>query len=61
MKWYKLLTNEQRYYLRTHCEKIVGITWEQLGILFSCAERIEIIYTKLKIEGLIRLTLDGKK
>lgn len=51
MNWYKTLNWKQRFALRECCQDIVGITWEQLGLLFSFRERVEILHQKLQLEG----------
>ncbi len=51
--WYKSLTLEQRFGLREVSADICGMNWEDFNILFSPRERIEIIYKKLIIEGIL--------
>ena len=54
LTWYKLLTLAQRFALKEMCIGICGMRWEDFTILFSPRERLEIIYGKLKLEGLIK-------
>lgn len=51
MKWYKTLSINQRINLKGCSPLITGATFEQLGVLFSFNERIEIIHNKLIMEG----------
>jgi hypothetical protein len=51
LNWYKKLTPNQKINLRDIAVDLVGITWEQMGLLFSVKERINILHNKLKIEG----------
>ena len=53
MNWYKTLSINQRLSLKELCPTIVGCTWEDLGLLFTIKERIEILYNKLKLEGIL--------
>lgn len=54
MNWYKSLSVQQRINLKECCVLIVGASWEQLGLFFNMRERIEILETKLKMEGLLQ-------
>jgi hypothetical protein len=51
LSWYKSLTLNQRFALKELTVSICGLRWEDLSLLFSPRERIELIYQKLKIEG----------
>lgn len=51
MNWYKTLNINQRIWLKSNTESIVGIDWENLKYFFGFKYTIEILYNKLKIEG----------
>lgn len=51
MNWYKALTVEQKINLKDCCSLIVGMTWNEMGLLFSFKERINILHRKLEVEG----------
>ena len=51
MEWYKSLTIEQKINLKDCAGLIVGMTWEDMGKLFSFTERINILHNKLQLEG----------
>lgn len=51
MNWYKALAVEQKINLKDCCSLIVGMTWNEMGLFFSFRERIEMLYSKLKLEG----------
>jgi hypothetical protein len=53
MKWYLTLTIQQRINLKELYYQITGIDFVTAGLLFTFKERIELVYQKLKIEGLI--------
>lgn len=53
MNWYKTLDINQRINLKDCCNLIVGASWEQLRILFSFREIIDILYNKLKLEEIV--------
>ena len=51
MNWYKTLTLEQRFALKELSESICGISWQNLGVIFTPRERLDILHNKLKSEG----------
>ena len=51
LAWYKSLTIEQKINLKDCAKLIVGMTWEDMGKLFSFTERINILHNKLQLEG----------
>ena len=51
MEWYKSLNIEQKINLKDCCNLIVGITWKEMSLFFSFRERVEVLYSKLKLEG----------
>ena len=51
MTWYKTLDINKRIALKELCKTICGVTWEQLRLLFSMSENIELLYRKLQLEG----------
>jgi hypothetical protein len=51
MEWYKTLDVNQKINLKACCEMLCGISWYDLGLLFSFAEKIAIVHSKLKLEG----------
>ena len=54
MKWYQTLSIHQRINLRDVCELLCGVTWDQLSMVgFTFTQKIELIHSKLKIEGFI--------
>jgi hypothetical protein len=50
MVWYKTLDINQRINLKHCCKMICGMTYEQLRLLFSMKEIIELLHNKLKLE-----------
>lgn len=53
IQWYKSLNSHQRYVLKEDCEILCGVSWTDLGKIFSPIERIALIKNKLEIEGII--------
>jgi hypothetical protein len=53
LKWYTQLTIHQKINLRQICILICGIEWIDLQMFFPFFEGIEILYHKLKKEGII--------
>lgn len=53
MLWYRRLTQHQRMGLKVCAKLICGMDWEDFNILFTPRERINILYNKLKLEGII--------
>jgi len=53
MEFYKSLSIHQRISLKECSSLIVGVTFNELRMLFSTREVIEILVNKLKIEGII--------
>jgi hypothetical protein len=51
MNWYKTLTLKQKFALKELSEAICGISWQDLGLIFSPRERLDILHSKLKSEG----------
>mgnify|MGYP001187781426 CR=1 FL=1 len=51
MAWYRSLTIEQKINLKDCAKLIVGMTWEDMGKLFSFSDRINILHNKLQLEG----------
>ena len=51
MEWYKTLDINQRINLKDCSEMLCGMPYNQLRVLFSMSEIIEILHNKLKIEG----------
>ncbi len=54
LQWYKSLTLEQKFGLKEASALICGMKWEDFTILFSGKQRIEILYNKLILEGIIK-------
>ena len=53
INWYKSLNINQKIGLKEVADSICGMKWEDFNILFTPRERIDILYTKLKMEGII--------
>jgi len=51
MEWYKTLDIHQKINLKEHCNLLVGITFENMRVLFTLPEIINLLYYKLKLEG----------
>jgi hypothetical protein len=51
MEWYKTLDIHTKINAKVYFELLTGIKFEDLSILFSLRERMDIMYDKLKIEG----------
>lgn len=51
MFWYKSLSKEQKLGVRKSFELATGISLNNAIIFFSFSECMDILYTKLKIEG----------
>ena len=51
MNWYKTLDINRRIALKELCKALTGATFEELGLLFSLRERVEILHQKLQLEG----------
>jgi hypothetical protein len=51
MKWYSTLTIDQKIMLKSLCNTILGVGFNELGPIFTFRERIEMLYNKLKMEG----------
>lgn len=54
ISWYRLLSINQKIQLKQLSEDICGFPWETIGLLLTPRERIEVLYEKLKIEGIIK-------
>lgn len=54
LQWYKSLSLEQKFGLKEASAIICGIKWEDFTVLFRGSERIEILYNKLILEGIIK-------
>ena len=53
MNWYKTLSITQRIAMKELCVDIVGVSWTDLGKLFTMRERINLIHQKLQMEGIL--------
>ena len=53
LKWYKKLSIHQRINLKEICPLIIGVGFSDLDFIFSMRKRIDIIYSKLAMEGII--------
>jgi hypothetical protein len=53
LTWYKLLPIHIKINFKECAILLVGISWEQLSLLFSFEEKIDILYNKLTIEKII--------
>jgi len=53
MDWWKTLTIHQKINAKECFELLCGEKWESLSFMFSIRERVEIMYNKLEIEGLL--------
>lgn len=53
MNWYLTLDLHTRINAKGCFELLTGVKFESLGCLFSFRERMDILETKLKIEGII--------
>jgi len=51
MYWYGQLSIHQRINIKECFEVLCGISWENMGKIFSLRVRITIIYDKLQLEG----------
>lgn len=51
IEWYKKLSIEQKFGLKECAVLLTGMKWEDYTNLFSPRQRIEILYNKLKLEG----------
>ena len=51
MDWYKTLDINQKINLKECSKMICGMTYNQLRLLFSMPEIIELLHNKLKVEG----------
>jgi len=54
IEWYKSLSLNQKFGLKECAVLICGMKWEHFSIIFSPRERINILYDKLKLEGIIK-------
>lgn len=55
MNWYKSLDIHTRINAKAEAfELLCGFEFEKLACLFSLKERIEIMYNKLVLEGIIK-------
>jgi hypothetical protein len=52
-QWYVPLSIDQKIMLKELCPLLVGLSFEELGHIFSFEERIEILYNKLQKEGFL--------
>lgn len=53
MIWYKTLDIHTRINVKQCFELLTGVKFEDLSMLFTFRERIEIMHTKLQMEGFI--------
>ena len=51
MDWYKSLSIHQRINLKKIADIITGLTWAELGVFFTLADRIKIIHKSLINNG----------
>ena len=51
MEWYLSLNIHQKVNVKQLSKIITGLTWEELGMIFDFKERVEIITSKLIMEG----------
>lgn len=51
MEWYKTLDIDRRIALKVSCKMICGISFIDLGRLFTFSQRMDMMYNKLKLEG----------
>jgi hypothetical protein len=54
IQWYKALNVHQRLTIKTECNCLVGMAFEEMRVLFSTLEIISILYNKLITEGIIQ-------
>jgi hypothetical protein len=52
--WYRSLTLNQRINLKDCFRLLTGIDFQSIGFMFTLRERINILYGKLKFEGIIK-------
>jgi len=52
--WYRSLTLNQRINLKDCFHLLTGIDFQSIGFMFTLRERINILYGKLKFEGIIK-------
>jgi len=53
MELYKRLSIDTRINLKAICPELIGISFQELNVLFSFKERLNIIECKLRIEGIV--------
>jgi len=53
LKWYKSLTIHQRINLKDRTSSIIGVDFDTLNFMFSMRKRIDMIWNKLIMEGII--------
>lgn len=53
MEWYKTLDLHVRINVKSCCELLTSVSFEQLNLLFTLREKIDILHNKLKMEGFI--------
>jgi len=53
IQWYKQLDCNTRINVKEVFVLLTGTSFESLNFMFSYIERIEIMYNKLKLEGII--------
>ena len=53
MEWYKSLDIHTRINCKDCFELLCGVGFSEIGCLLSFKERIEVMYDKLQMEGLI--------
>lgn len=51
--WYKTLNLNQRLFLKSECKTITGIEFSDAISIFGFFKLIDILYNKLKIEGIL--------
>lgn len=53
MDWYKSLDIHTRINMKECFDLLLGVSFTELGMLFSLRERLNIFYNKAKMEGII--------
>lgn len=53
MEWYLTLDLHARINAKTCFGLLCGVEWESLTFMFSMRERINILYYKLQMEGIV--------
>jgi hypothetical protein len=53
VRWYRGLDISQKIFLKSAFGSLCGIGFSESSFIFSLREKITIMHTKLKIEGLV--------